>query len=73
MTASSVLTTPVVKVRSRRTGEETAQLEAQIYAVLATDHPQSVRHVFYRMTDPRLPVFVEKSDHGYKQVQLRMT
>lgn len=67
------LTIPVVKLRTRRTVEETAQLARQIYAVLAEDHPQSVRHVFYRMTDPRLPVFVEKSDHGYRQVQLRMT
>lgn len=73
MSASEILSTPVDKTRSRRTGEEVAQLERQIYAVLAEDHPQSVRHVFYRMTDPRLPVFVEKSDHGYKQIQHRMT
>jgi hypothetical protein len=32
--------------------------------VLAADHPQSVRHCFYRMTDPRLPEPVEKSDRG---------
>jgi hypothetical protein len=70
---SEVLSGKPVKTRARRSAEETAQLERQIYAVLAEDHPQSVRHVFYRMTDPRLPVFVEKSDHGYKQVQLRMT
>jgi hypothetical protein len=29
-------------------------LARQIYEVLAADHPQSVRHLFYRMTDPRL-------------------
>lgn len=69
----TVLITGVVKTRTRRTSAETAQLERQIYGVLEADHPQSVRHVFYRMTDPRLPVFVEKSDHGYKQIQLRMT
>lgn len=73
MSAAEVLSAKVGKIRSRRTGEEIAQLERQIYAVLKEDHPQSVRHVFYRMTDPRLPVFVEKSDHGYKQIQSRMT
>lgn len=40
-------------------------------AVLEEDHPQSVRHVFYRMTDPRLPEPVEKSDRGYRHVQDR--
>lgn len=73
MSAAKVLSAPVDKIRSRRTGEEITQLERQIYAVLKEDRPQSVRHVFYRMTDPRLPVFVEKSDHGYKQIQNRMT
>ena len=46
----------------------TARLEQQILDVLAACK-QSVRHVFYRMTDPTLPVFVEKSDDGYRQVQ----
>ena len=32
--------------------------------VLSVDHPQSVRHVFYRMTDPRLPVPIAKTDQG---------
>ena len=73
MSAPRVLSATVDKARNRRTAEEVAQLEKQIYAVLEQDHPQSVRHVFYRMTDPRLPVFVEKSDHGYKQIQHRMT
>jgi hypothetical protein len=41
--------------RARRTRERIEQLDAQILDVLREDHPQSVRHVFYRMTDPRLP------------------
>lgn len=45
----------------------------QILDVLAQDHPQSVRHVFYRMTDPRLAEPVEKSDRGYRHVQHRIT
>lgn len=55
----------------RRTKTELNQLDNQIIAVLKEDHPQSVRHVFYRMTDPRLPVPVEKSDRGYRHVQER--
>lgn len=57
--------------RERRTREQIEQLDAQIIAVLSEDHPQSVRHVFYRMTDPRLPQSVEKSDRGYRHVQER--
>ncbi len=57
--------------RERRTNARIAQLEAQIIQVLREDHPQSVRHVFYRMTDPRLPEPVEKSDRGYRHVQER--
>jgi hypothetical protein len=59
--------------RRRRKRAQVEQLEGQIYAVLAEDWPQSVRHVFYRMTDPRLPEPVEKSDRGYNQVQDRIT
>lgn len=59
--------------RKRRTKAQVEQLERQIYEVLETDHPQSVRHVFYRMTDPRLPEPVEKSERGYTHVQTRMT
>lgn len=57
--------------RNRRTDAQTAQLDQQIIDVLKEDHPQSVRHVFYRMTDPRLPEPVEKSDRGYRHVQDR--
>lgn len=57
--------------RIRRTADQTEQLDAQIIEVLREDHPQSVRHVFYRMTDPRLPEPVEKSDRGYRHVQAR--
>lgn len=57
--------------RPRRTSAQIGQLDSQIIAVLKEDHPQSVRHVFYRMTDPRLPEPVEKSDRGYRHVQAR--
>lgn len=58
--------------RKRRTAAEVEQLDQQIIDVLRGDHPQSVRHVFYRMTDPRLPEPVEKSDRGYRHVQDRV-
>jgi hypothetical protein len=58
--------------RRRRTKDEVGQLDAQIISVLRGDHPQSVRHVFYRMTDPRLREPVEKSDRGYRHVQHRI-
>lgn len=48
------------------------QLETQIWEVLSMDSPQSVRHVFYRMTDPRLAVPVAKTEGGYIQVQRRI-
>lgn len=57
--------------RDRRTKDRVDTLDAQIMAVLKEDHPQSVRHVFYRMTDPRLTEPVEKSDRGYRHVQSR--
>lgn len=58
--------------RERRTSARLAQLDLQILTVLREDHPQSVRHVFYRMTDPRLPESVEKSERGYRHVQDRI-
>lgn len=57
--------------RERRTRDQIERLDQQIIAVLREDHPQSVRHVFYRMTDPRLSCAVEKSDRGYRHVQDR--
>ena len=57
--------------RDRRTKTRMETLDEQIMAVLKEDHPQSVRHVFYRMTDPRLTEPVEKSDRGYRHVQSR--
>lgn len=63
----------VVDKRRRRTKAEVAQLESQILEVLRQDHPQSIRHVFYRMTDPRLPEPVIKDEKGYRHIQNRIT
>jgi hypothetical protein len=62
--------------RERRTKARLEQLDRQILDVMASDHPQSVRHMFYEMTNPRLAEPVPKTDHGigngYKAVQSRM-
>ena len=36
--------------------------------VAGSDGPQSVRHIFYRATDPREPGAVEKTDSGYRAI-----
>ena len=59
--------------RKRRTKEELAKLDDRIVAVLEVDHPQSVRHVFYRMTDPTGPVSVPKTEAGYNTIVRRCT
>ena len=59
--------------RSRRTAAQIGALEARIYAILASDYPQSVRHVFYRLVDdPELDPPVPKTEQGYKQVGNRL-
>lgn len=69
---ADILSGPLDKKRRRRTKAQIEQLERQIYDVLFNDHPQSIRHVFYLMTNPRLPEPVEKSQRGYVQVQDRL-
>lgn len=64
---------PRRKVTARRTAAQVRQLEEQIYNVLQEDRPVSVRHLYYHMTNPRLPEPVEKTDWGYSQVQDRIT
>ena len=53
MTASAILSTTVHK-RRRRTKAEIGRMRQVTLDILGGDHPQSVRHIFYRMTDPRL-------------------
>lgn len=53
--------------RQRRSKARIEVLDAQILAEVHADHPQSVRHVFYRMTNPRLAEPVEKSERGYRR------
>ena len=61
----------MVAPRNRPTKLQQATLDDQILDVLGEDHPQSVRHCFYRLTDPRLAEPVPKTEHGYRRVQRR--
>lgn len=70
MSAAAVYGAGTIK-RERRSKARMDLLDDQIIEVLRSDNPQSVRHVFYRMTDPRLAEPVEKSDRGYRHVQDR--
>jgi hypothetical protein len=58
--------------RRRRTNAQVDQLDEQILEALRGNHPASIRHAFYLMTNPRLPEPVEKTQNGYLQVQDRM-
>jgi hypothetical protein len=64
--------TPDKPKRQRRTKARVEQLNAQIVEALERCHPNSVRHCFYLMTDPRLAEAVEKSERGARHVQERM-
>ena len=59
--------------RDRRTKAQIAQLDAQICTIAAEGRPLSIRHIFYRCTDPRLPEPLEKSERGYRAVKRRCT
>lgn len=72
--------TPVKRTRplkrNRITEADKALLDQQLIDILQQDNPQSVRHMFYRMTDPRLRYHVQKTDsgtnNGYGKVQRRL-
>ena len=58
-------------MKKRLTKAEIEQLDNQIIQALGLDHPQSVRHIFYVQTNPRLEVPVPKTQSGYDRVQRR--
>ena len=57
-----------MKRRYRHTREELEIIDSQIYDILEADHPQSLRHAFYMLTDPRLPMPINKTEDGYRLV-----
>lgn len=61
-----------VKRRQRMTKAEIEQLEKQALEILEESRPASVRHVFYRLTNPRLEVPIPKTEQGYSRVVHRV-
>jgi hypothetical protein len=58
--------------RRRRTKAQIQTLDDQIVDALVESHPQSVRHVFYLMTNPRLAEPVAKTETGYDTIKNRL-
>ena len=57
--------------RHRRTRAEISTIHEAIVEVLSGDHPQSVRHAFYRLVSA--PYYlVEKDEKGYRTVQAQL-
>ena len=58
---------------ANRTKVEMNALEdaAILYVLHEQDHPQSIRHIFYRLVDGSLAVYVEKTEAGYKRIMRR--
>jgi len=57
--------------RIRRTKAEVARLDGVICAIVARDHPLTVRNCFYQVVSQPEPL-VEKSQRGYVAVQRRL-
>ncbi len=63
-----------IKPKKKRTRRTNAQIEAiheAIHEVLEDDHPQSVRHVFYRLTGAPYGL-IDKTQGGYETVQTQL-
>jgi hypothetical protein len=58
--------------RERRTKAVITLLDRQVLDLFKAEQQLSCWHVFYRMTDPRLPEPVEKSEGGYRHVLHRL-
>lgn len=60
------------KKRSRATNAQIAQLEKQIHEILLGG-PETIRHVFYRLTDPRWEYSIPKTEDAYNNLVSRLT
>ena len=57
--------------RRRRTKAEIAEIHDAIVAILDSDHPQTVRHVFYRLCSQPWSL-VDKTEAGYQTVKTQL-
>ena len=61
------------KKRIRWPDADLDQLDRQIVELVREDAPVSVRNIFYRMTDSRLPICVPKEEgQGYERIMGRV-
>lgn len=59
-------------MRERRTKADMEIFRDQLCLVAEEGKPQSIRHIFYVMTNPRLAGHVSKDDSGYKKIQTEL-
>ena len=58
--------------RRRRTKAEVKIIQDAIYDVLEGDHPQTVRHVFYRLCSAPYSLVPKQEKRGYETVQTQL-
>ena len=58
--------------RRRRTQTEMEAIRTAIYEVLEGDHPQTVRHVFYRLCSAPYSLVPKQEKRGYETVQQQL-
>ena len=58
--------------RRRRTKAEMQTICDAIYHALETDHPQSIRHVFYQLVGPPYNLVPKDQNQGYRPIQRKM-
>ena len=59
-------------MRTRRTRKQIEVLEQQILEILEQDNPQSIRHLYYRLLDPRLEEPIIKTQAEYDNLVHRL-
>ena len=59
-------------MKTRRTRRQIGVLEQHILEILKQDNPQSVRHIYYRLLDPRLDEPLAKTEAEYNNLVNRL-
>ena len=59
-------------MKTRRTRKQIEFLERHILEILEQDNPQSVRHIYYRLLDPRLDEPLAKTEAEYNNLVNRL-
>ena len=59
-------------MKTRRTRKQIEFLERHILEIFEQDHPQSVRHLYYRLLDPRMDEPLAKTEREYNNLVYRL-